>query len=715
VIRLTPAQQALVHHPLAARLFLSGPAGCGKTTTGVERLLHWMAQGIPANRILLLTPQRTLAAPYREALQTPGVVSGGQVTALTLGGLARRTVDLFWPLAAEPAGFARPDRLPQFLTLETAQYYMAHLVRPLLDQEGLFQSVSLDRNRLYSQILDNLNKSALVGFSHTEIGERLKAVQIGDPASANIYADAQRCASLFRAYCLEHNLLDFSLQVEVFMRCLWPDPACRDYLTAAFSHLLVDNLEEDTPATHDLLREWLPACDSALLILDEDGGFRSFLGADPLGAARLAGCCDASARLDESFVAAPAMQALGHGLARLIHPPLASRFPLPEDTAPHQPALGFPSDGLPRFYPDMLTWVADRVSSLVNDEGVPPSQIAVLAPFLSDALRYTLVERLQAREIPARSHRPSRSLREEPASQCLLTLAELAHPEWGIVPTRFDVAYALMQAIDGMDLVRAQILAEIVYRQKDGQPALTSFHQIKAGAAERITYRMGERFDRLRAWIEGYTQGLQEELDCFLSRLFGELLSQPGFGFHADYARGEVVANLIESVQKFRWAAGEPLFEQGNPLGREYLAMVQDGVIAAQYLRSWNAPAEDAVLVAPAYTFLMMNRPVEVQFWLDAGSRGWVDRLYQPLTHPYVLSRAWPHGKHWTFADEEEHAALALARLTLGLARRCRSKIYLGLSELNEGGFEDRGPLLKTFQRLLQDAASSVETEAFDG
>ena len=86
------------------------------------------------------------------------------MTSTTLGGgLARRVCDLFWPVAAEAAGFAHPDQPPVFLSLETSQYYMAHIVRPLLD-EGYFESVTMDRNRMYSQILDNLNKAAIVGF-----------------------------------------------------------------------------------------------------------------------------------------------------------------------------------------------------------------------------------------------------------------------------------------------------------------------------------------------------------------------------------------------------------------------------------------------------------------------------------------------------------------------------------------------------------------------
>jgi hypothetical protein len=37
----------------------------------------------------------------------------------------------------------------------------------------------------------------------------------------------------------------------------------------------------------------------------------------------------------------------------------------------------------------------------------------------------------------------------------------------------------------------------------------------------------------------------------------------------------------------------------GASLGKEYLLMVQEGVIAAQYMGSWETRAKDAVLLAP--------------------------------------------------------------------------------------------------------------------
>ena len=165
-----------------------------------------------------------------------------------------------------------------------------------------------------------------------------------------------------------------------------------------------------------------------------------------------------------------------------------------------------------------------------------------------------------------------------------------------------------------------------------------------------------------------------------------------------------MAASLIESVKKFRWAMASSDAD-ALTLGREYIAMLNEGVIAAQYLGAWSMEEENAVLVAPAYTFLMQNRAVAVQFWLNPGSDGWVERLFQPLTHPYVLSRSWDNaeGHYWTDADDVAANQATLARLTTGLLRRCKDRLYLGLSELGESGFEQRGVLLKAFQRVLQE------------
>ncbi len=688
---LTPSQQTLVERPLQGALFLHGPYGVGKTTVGLAWLARLLDEGVPGESILLLTPQRTLQHPYRQFFSS-SAYSGGQLTFATIGGLARRLTELFWPLAAPQAGFARPEQPPTFLTLESAQYYMAHIVRPLIEEQGFFNSVSITRQRLYSQILDNLNKAAGVGFPHSEIGQRLADAWAGDPAQKNIFRDVQECANRFRQFCLAHNLLDFSLQLEVFTQILWPQPQVRAWLEQNYRHLIYDNLEEDLPRAHDLVREWLPHFDSALLIYDEGGGHRQFLAADPHSGWELGAACQQQAALGESFVISPAIHALHQALTTPAEPPP------PSDA--WRPALEVLTA---RFYPELL----DNLTLALREQivnGLPPGEIVILAPYLSDALRFSLQHRLQAAGIPSQTHRPSRSLRDEPAARVLLTLAQIAHPSWGTSPAKSDLAQTLMFALQ-TDLVRARRLAEIVWRRGELGP----WEKIHPAMQEQLGYVLGERYAVLRAWLQDYRQQSPLPLDFFLRRLFGEVLSQPGFGFYRNLDAARLAGSLIESIAKFRQAfapalhtlAAQNQAETETLLGREYLALLNEGLIAAQYLPAWE-PDPQAVLIAPAFTFLMMNRPASLQIWLSPGAPGWTERLFQPLTHPHVLSRNWPPGRLWTDADEVAASEALLVRLVGGLLLRCRQQIVLALPELGETGYEERGPLLQRFHHLLQ-------------
>jgi hypothetical protein len=318
---------------------------------------------------------------------------------------------------------------------------------------------------------------------------------------------------------------------------------------------------------------------------------------------------------------------------------------------------------------------------------------------VDDALRFALMAELQREKVPARSHRPSRALREEPAVRCLLTLAQLAHPQWGLSPPKNDVAQALVQAIDGLDWVRASYLTEIVYHTREGQPHLNGFGQLNSEVQERITFVLGGRYGDLLRWIEAYVTQPPLPLDLFFSRLFEDRLARAGYGFHGNVDAAAAAASLIESVHKFRESVDVP---DTSELGLRYVRMVEGGVVAAQYLHGYYPAERDAVFIAPAYTFLTANRAVDVQFWLNANSLSWGRRLYQPLTHPFVLTRDWPRDRQWTEEDEVLAGQEMLRRVVTGLARRCRRTIYLEFSDLNVRGREERGPLMEWVQRLLR-------------
>lgn len=705
-IRLTKKQEEIVSLPLDAKIFLSGAAGTGKTTIGVRRMRHLLESGVSAHSILVLVPQKRLALPYLAEIRNPRRRAGAEVTIATLGSLSHQIVSLFWPLIAEQLSQNDPFRHPKFLSSELIQYLMFKLLEPEIEQNDYFNSVTIARARLFGQLADNLNKSSLVGFPHTSIAERLKAALPGDAERLHIFEDAQACANLFREYCVEHRLLDFSLQVSLFANHLWRHDVARAYLTRRYQHVIVDNIEEDTPVTHELLRDWLPGCQSAMVIFDEAASYRRFLGADETSAQQLAEVCDVRHELETTRVMSPPVQALLTELREIM-----TDEPEPKPKADARAAFEFTPASHSRFHTQMVDWVAESVARLIHDEGVKQNQIVILAPLLSDSLRFTLVSRLEEKGVRTYTLRPSRPLHAEPAVRALVTLAKLAHPNWHIEPQhqvkKFDVIQMLLSVISEMDLARATLLGEM--RFVGGK--LLPFREVTKNPEmrQRISEIFGERFDKLVDWLETYKTSAGEPIDLFFSRLFGEVLSQKGFGFHLPKRRSaeqeafdeaRIIANLIDSSRAFRQTLSQ--IEPETDSGQEYVRMVDAGILADQYEPMDWKKSPDAVLIAPAYTFLLSNQPADVQFWLNIDSPAWTRRLQQPLTQPYVLSRQWPLGQIWTEVHEQNTARDILLRVVTGLLKRCRKKVFVGYSKFDERGNEREGELRVIFDLLLR-------------
>ncbi len=695
-------------------LFVEGPFGSGKTTLAIQTMLTWLRDGISADNILVMVPQRTLARQYQLALRNAELGPLRNLQIRTLGGLAKDASNLFWPLVAEEAGFSSPDRAPQFLTIETSQYTMSRFVDDALER-GEFEAIKVSAQQIARQIVDNLGKAAILGIDYKEVPVRLKKAW-GEKSLRQIYAydAAGKVAEVFRTYCLQNRLLDYSLQVELFGRLL-KKPIFREQFLGRFTHIIVEHVEEEATFTHRFIEEWLPDLDGALLTFEWDGGYRVFLGANPAGGEALRDKCDGVIVLNETHISNDNIQALSTEVRRVF------------DLSTLDPKKGDPGAAFEYafhdFFPDMLEWVAEQIDHLVHDKGVPQREIAVMAPYLSDALRFTLKRKLKQRKIEVISHRPSRALKDEPAARCLLTLAALAHPQWFNEPGTSlrhppaeDLAQTLATAIEPLDPLRARLLTKVAYKPRR-DPALSRFEEMHPNMQARITFVAGHHYDHIYQFLMDYIDtGHLEPLDYFFSHLFGEVLSQPGFGFHADNYEngrndaGRVVGELVESARKFR----QGLFGQGvdlNEIGKRYFMTVQQGLLSALYVASWRDELSEAIFLAPAYTFLMRNRAVDIQFWLDIGATGWWERLEQPLTHPYVLSASWNPEQVWE--DQHEYATQQemLYKILRGLLARTRQQVYMGISDLGEQGFEQRGPLLRMLQQVLR-RTRTIEAKA---
>ena len=690
--------------------FLEGPAGAGKTTRATEHIQSLVGAGAAPGSILLLTPHRSYTFPYQETFDQQTWYALGKAT---IGGLARRYVSLFWPEILPHSKYELSESLePTFLTYEAAQYYMARLVSPLVEQ-GYFSDLKLTRHRLYSQLLDNLNKSAVNDISLDDLSGYLQSARIAEEvvtAGAKGKSRVDEIASTVVAYrqlCAKHNLVDFSLYLELFRDLIRDVEVARSYVYGQYRHLVYDNCEEDVPLAHDFVREWLGHGDSklesALIIYDRDAGFRKFLAANPQTALSLKEVCTQTEELEESPRVPASLLNVGRCLVNSI-----ANAPLYEvEPASGERRFRVSSD---RLHHQMVQRVVRQVASLV-DSGRSPREIVIISPFLSDSLYHALSTGLDGAGITHYCHRPSRTLREEPVTKVLLTLATLAHPTWKMTrPSHEAVCHMLVSILADVDLVRAAVLAAAVYDPMHDGVGLRGFEEVRADVRDRVTYRLGESYEKLRVWLEAYASEDMLPIDHFLSRLFGELLSQPGFGLYKDVQAGAQVGSVVESARKFRRAVADVLEREQEPVGKAYVEMVQEGVVSGFYAVEWADPP-DAVLIAPAHTFLLRNRSYGHMLWLDVGSTAWHRRIHQPLTNPYVLSKDWDRQDQWSASWEQRFETERLTRIVFGLIRRCTDSVYLYASELSAHGQEQTGDLLVALGYAMRELAGDWEME----
>ncbi len=683
-------QQRILQIPVRGSVFLEGEAGTGKTTSAIARLKNLLVN-YPGHQILVMVPQRSLGNPYFEFLHQQLNHTGSLPSILTLGGLTRRMVNLFWPMISKEAGFLHPTQPPQFLSIETAQYCMEKAISPLLDH-GFFQSVVLSRNRLYGQILDDLNKSAIIRFPVSEISKWLKSVGNLDVGLSKAFDQVLICANEFRKYCYSNNLLDFSLQIDVFFNHLWNQNIFKEYFYKNFRALIADNVEEDVPAAHDLIKEWLPNLDSALIIFDHHGGYRSFLGADPTSAFSIKSVCTVKDCFEIKIGHDDSLSNFSTSLHECIS---HERNSLAD--------LDF-SDILKindyHFYPEMIAGVCGQINDLINSQETELGEIVILSPYLSDALNFSLSTGLNAVGILHRSSRPSQMYINDPKVRAFFTFAKMAHPLWQQQISFYELRNALMVVLPDLDIVKADLIVRTLFSVKQSQEGLRSFDTITNPVMqERITFQIGEKLERIRTWIKDYRSVDSQPLDVFFSLLFGELLSQKGFSLFADYDAASMISQITQSIRVFRQFMAQVMGIDDITAGLEYIRSVEKGLLPSAIINN-KEKTENTVLIAPAHTFLMENRRVNYQFWLDIGSLGWWERLNQPLTNPYLLNRNRDQSQLWTEAHEFDANQTGMLRIIEGLINRCGKTVYVNTVRTNENGSEQRGPLLQAFHTL---------------
>ncbi len=666
-------------------MILKGPTGSGKSTILLERYKYMVEKlGIPSEKILILLLNRTQSLEWRSRTI---LEKSGAVWRTSYYGFIQNELKTYYPLVVKNSVEILNKRVkPIFLTFESAQFLVSIVIEKNRETKGIFSGITSFSDRIAIDLTANLVKATTSDIPYNEIGDRLyKALELKNDVKKQIYKDADGILASYRKRCMELGIFDFGMAVELYNSCLLKDEQYREQLKTRVSHLIVDNVEECTPTEIDFIDMLIPEVKSCILGFNHEGGYGEIFGSNFKYASKKILDRYPFIELVKSYTSSLPMQAFADKLYNCIENGEASKSEY-SSIIERSPSCELRSD--------MLEETGKLVSRLIIEEGYRPSDIVILSTHADPVTEFVIGRVLEKEGISLKNLARKNRVIDNPFSQALITLAQICHPQYGIMPNRDDVK-ALIRMVLKIDPIRSSILAGEVCSLRP----FADFPDIEfPGLVERIGYFNIEKYEFIRNWISSYKKREGPlPINEFFQRVFLELL------LSREAAESDILQakNLIDSSQSFV----EIVAKFNRNASRDFLDMIRGGIKAAESIFELEEKLSgEFVLLSTPMAYLSSPLKSKVTVITSLSSENWTPRSIKELTNVHVLSKTWNVDEIYTEEVEEKNQKHYLAVMMRAVLKRCGEKLITLESNLSANGFENNGILSDYFYELMEDA-----------
>src|SRR5437588_6396250 len=265
---LTQAQRAAVAHVLGPLLIVAG-AGTGKTRVLVERYRRLRQEGVPAEKILLLTFTEKAAREVLDRVEQEDYLPAGERFVLTYHAFAQRFLQEDGWLCGIPRAFrivseVRKWELMRDVLFAQRPAHLFHAQRPYERIGELLKLVERAKQELVSPPEFQAWASTTAPAEDPVVDAQREA--------ARVYAEYQQ-------RLLGEDRLDFDDTILYSVQLLQDESAGRARQGLPFAHVLVDEFQ-DTNFAQSRLLELLAGPDRNLCVVgDDDQSIYKFRGA----------------------------------------------------------------------------------------------------------------------------------------------------------------------------------------------------------------------------------------------------------------------------------------------------------------------------------------------------------------------------------------------------------------------------------------------------
>ncbi len=258
---LNPAQYEAVTTLYGPLLVIAG-AGSGKTRTLVYRMARLVEEGIPPEKILLLTFTRKAAT---EMLRRASAILSEDRCERVLGGTFHSLSHLMLREYGELVGLSRHFTIMDRGDAEDA----INLLRNALGLAG--------KGRRFPK------KETIAAIFSKMVNKMMGLEDLIEAEYPHLLGDIEDLARLFRHYVqykLEHQLLDYDDLLVYWRRILAEFPRVRESVAERFNFIMVDEYQDTNHLQAEIVRFMAEGHENVMVVGDDSQSIYSFRGAN---------------------------------------------------------------------------------------------------------------------------------------------------------------------------------------------------------------------------------------------------------------------------------------------------------------------------------------------------------------------------------------------------------------------------------------------------
>ncbi len=644
------------HHTQPKSLFCwQGDPLSGKTTALLNHAATLLnTPTVRSDSVLILVQNSALQYQLANQLRTRVNAPLGHIPVYTYSGWVRNLLFQTWPVVENRLLQAYPDTetftqvMPELTGLEESEFLYKLLWQQFQTQHPqVFDAYQLNDKTLIRQLIRRARLRSEHRLTRPEMQARDAWLGVEDmPELAKLEA-------LFDKWAYKIRLLDSNKQLDIFHSLLEKEPFFTPYSGYPITHLLVDDLDETTPAQQAFIA-WQasqPETNTIALTIDPQGGARrGYLNAHPEGAialkSQLCQLCNV-----EEFLVTQTLSSVGDAprgipsedptikktpfYAWLYSKLLGQALPIPEG--------GFQNPNVKLLMPTRTQ--VEQVDAVIAQlkktiaEGtlalgqlvwvLPTTDTLSLAPYIYQLKRLGVTF-----QVLSGTQRPADTLLGRALLNCLQLVNASA---WKIALSRLEIRQ-LLAVVLGFQQTEALTLDALAHRiavhhqqavvtEQTGSALLPTEETLPED--ELVYFSSRKRYTEFRAWLEEM-QGLSVE-DQLLNTLTRWLYPLLRGGEQAPE-----LALLVRSLQRQTDVVKKCGFDTVEAQ-RLWLWQAKLGAVAD----TPDAPREldpNALLIATPQKAIDLELRRSVFWWLDGQNDQWTRTDEAPLYNAMVHS-----------------------------------------------------------------------------